>query len=37
VFVVAAVVIGLVVGTRSMSTSDYTTGESGWAARILAL
>jgi uncharacterized membrane protein YdfJ with MMPL/SSD domain len=36
VFVVAAAVIGLAVGTRSMSTSDYATGESGVAARILA-
>ena len=36
VFVVVVAVIGFATGTRSMSTSDYATGESGVAARILA-
>ena len=36
VFAVAAAVIGFAIGTRSMSTSDYATGESAVAARILA-
>ncbi len=36
VFVVAAAVIGVAMGTRSMATSDYATGESGVAERILA-
>jgi len=36
VFVVVVAVIGFATGTRSMSTSDYATGESAVAARILA-
>jgi uncharacterized membrane protein YdfJ with MMPL/SSD domain len=36
VFAVAAAVIGFAVGTRPMSPSDYATGESGVAERILA-
>jgi hypothetical protein len=36
VFVVAAAAIGLAVGTRSMSTPDHATGESGLAERMLA-
>jgi len=36
VFAVAAAVIGFAIGTSSMSSSDYATGESGVAERILA-
>jgi uncharacterized membrane protein YdfJ with MMPL/SSD domain len=36
VFAVAAAVIGFAMGTKSMTTSDYATGESGVAARVLA-
>jgi len=36
VFAVTAAVIGFVMGTRSMSNSDYATGESAVAERILA-
>jgi uncharacterized membrane protein YdfJ with MMPL/SSD domain len=36
VFAVTAAVIGFAIGTRSMSTSDYATGESAVAQRILA-
>jgi RND superfamily putative drug exporter len=35
-FVIAVAAIGFALGTRSMSTSDYATGESGVATRILA-
>src|SRR5215470_10662636 len=36
VFAVTAAVIGFAMGTRSMSSSDYATGQSAVAERILA-